>query len=74
MIFFLELFRQCLPKALIKWSALMTPQKAAPWTGIILSLLEYYDIVDQIFTVCWDTTSSNTCVFSEAIVLLCTKS
>jgi hypothetical protein len=34
----------------------------------------YYDIVDQIFAVCWDTTSSNTCVFSGAIVLLCTKS
>ncbi len=70
MTFYLELFRQCL----IKWSALMTPQKAAPWTGFIPSLLEYYDIVDQIFAVCWDTTSSYTCVFSGAIVLLCTKS
>ncbi len=41
MTFYLELFRQGLPKALIK-------------------LLEYYDIVDQIFAVCCGTTSSNT--------------
>ncbi len=41
---------------------------------VILNLLEYYDIVDQIFAVCWDTTSSNTCAFSGVIVLLCTKS
>ncbi len=39
---------------------------------VILNLLEYYDIVDQTFAVCCNTTSSNTSVFSGAIVLLCT--
>ncbi len=48
--------------------------KGSDQADVILSLLEYYDIVDQIFAVCWDTTSSNTCVFSGAIVLPCTKS
>ncbi len=38
----------------------------------LLNLLEQYDIVDQTFAVCCDTTSSNTSVFSGAIVLLCT--
>ncbi len=48
--------------------------KGSDQADVILSLLEYYDIVDQICAVCWDTTSSNTCVFSGAIVLPCTKS
>ena len=37
---------------------------------VILNLLDYYHIVDHIFAVCCDTTSSNTYVFSGAIVLL----
>ncbi len=32
--------------------------KGSDQADVILSLLEYYDIVDQIFAVCWDTTSS----------------
>ena len=48
--------------------------KGSDQTDGILDLLKYYDIVDKIFAVCWDTTSSNTCVFSGAIVLPCTKS
>ncbi len=48
--------------------------KGSDQVDVILSLLEYYDIVDQIFAVCWTTTSSITCVFSGAIVLPCTKS
>ncbi len=39
---------------------------------VILNLLEQYNIVDQTFSVCCDTTSSNTSVFSGEIVLLCT--
>jgi hypothetical protein len=48
--------------------------KGSDQTDGILNLLEYYDKEDQIFAVCWDTTSSNTCIVSGAIVLLCTKS
>ncbi len=33
----------------------------------ILNLLEYCDIVDQVFAVCCDTTSSNTGVYSGAM-------
>jgi hypothetical protein len=46
--------------------------KSSDQADVILNLLEYYDIVDQTFAVCCDTTSSNNCVFSGAIVLLCT--
>ena len=46
--------------------------KGSDQADVILILLEYYDIVDQTFAVCCDTTSSNTSVFSGAIVLLCT--
>jgi hypothetical protein len=46
--------------------------KGCDQADVILNLLEYYDIVDQIFAVCCDTTSSNTGVFSGAIVLLST--
>jgi hypothetical protein len=44
--------------------------KSSDQADVILNLLEYYDIVDQIFAVCCNTTSSNTCVFFGAIVLL----
>ncbi len=57
MTFYLELFRQCLQKA---------------QADVMLNLREYYDSVDQIFAMCCDTTSSNTGVFSGAVVLLCT--
>ncbi len=59
MTFYWEFFRQCLPMALIK---------------LMLSWIcyEQNNIVDQTFAVCCDTTSSNTSVFSGAIVLLCT--
>ncbi len=46
--------------------------KGSNQADVILNLLEQYDIVDQTFAVCCDTTSSNTSVFSGAIVLLCT--
>ena len=46
--------------------------KGCDQADVILNLLEYYNIVDQIFAVCCDTTSSNTGVFSGAIVLLST--
>ncbi len=46
--------------------------KGSDQADVILNLLEYYDIVDQTFAVCSDTTSSNISVFSGAIVLLCT--
>lgn len=46
--------------------------KGSDQADVILNLLQYYDIVDQTFAVCCDTTSSNTSVFSGAIVLLCT--
>jgi hypothetical protein len=44
--------------------------KGTDQADVILNLLEQYNIVDQTF-VCCDTTSSNTNVFSGAIVLLC---
>jgi hypothetical protein len=44
--------------------------KGSDQADVILNLLEYYDIVDHIFAVCCDTISSNTGVFSRAIVLL----
>ena len=46
--------------------------KGSDQADVILNLLEQYDIVDQTFAVCCDTTSSNTGVFSGAVVLLCT--
>jgi hypothetical protein len=46
--------------------------KGSDQADVILNLLEYYNIADQIFAVFCDTTSSNTGVFSGAIVLLCT--
>ena len=51
---------------------LLASSKGCDQADVILNLLEYYDIVDQIFAVCCDTTSSNTGVFSGAIVLLST--
>lgn len=36
----------------------------------ILAMLEYYDIIDQVFAVCCDTTGSNTGEFRGAIVIL----
>ncbi len=44
--------------------------KGSDQADVILNLLEYYDIVDHIFAVCCDIISSNTGVFSRAIVLL----
>ena len=38
--------------------------KGSDQADVILNLLEQYDIVDQTFAVCYDTTSSNTSVFS----------
>jgi hypothetical protein len=44
--------------------------KGCDQAEVILNLLEYYNIVDQIYAVCCDTTSSNTGVFSGAITVL----
>ena len=44
--------------------------KGCDQAEVILSLLEYYDIADQIYAVCCDTTASNTGAFSGAITLL----
>ena len=44
--------------------------KGCDQADVILNLLEYYDIADQIFAVCCDTTSSNTGEWSGAIALL----
>jgi hypothetical protein len=44
--------------------------KGSDQADVILTLLQYYDIVDHIFAVCCYTISSNTGVFSRAIVLL----
>ena len=44
--------------------------KQSDQAEIILKLLEYYEISEQIVAVCTDTTSSNTGVKSGAIVLL----
>jgi hypothetical protein len=41
--------------------------KGSDQADVILNLREYYDIVDQVFAVCCDTTSSNTGVFSGAM-------
>jgi hypothetical protein len=46
--------------------------KGSDQADVTLNLLEQYNIVDQTLAVCCDTTSSNTSVFSGAIVLLCT--
>jgi hypothetical protein len=46
--------------------------KGSDQADVILNLLEQYDVVDQNFAVCCDTTSSNTIVFSGAVVLFCT--
>ena len=53
------------------WSFQAVSSKGSDQADVILNLLEQYDIVDQTFAVCCDTTSSNTSVFSGAIVLLC---
>jgi hypothetical protein len=47
--------------------------KGSDQADVKLNLLVYYDIVDHIFAVCWNTASSYTWVCSGAIVLLCTK-
>ena len=44
--------------------------KGCDQAEVILSLLEYYEIADQIYAVCCDTTASNTAAFSGAIALL----
>jgi hypothetical protein len=44
--------------------------KGSDQADVILNLLENYDIVDQIFAVCCDTTSSNTGVFSGISAIL----
>jgi uncharacterized protein Yka (UPF0111/DUF47 family) len=44
--------------------------KSCDQAELILNLLDYYDTVDQIYAVCCDTTSSNTGVFSGAIIVL----
>ena len=41
--------------------------KGSDQADVILNLREYYDIVDQVFAVCYDTTSSNTGIFSGAM-------
>ena len=41
--------------------------KVSDQADVILNLREYYDIVDQVFAVCCDTTRSNTGVFSGAM-------
>jgi hypothetical protein len=41
--------------------------KGSHQADVILNLREYYEIVDQVFAVCCDTTSSNTGVFSGAM-------
>jgi hypothetical protein len=41
--------------------------KGCDQAEVILNLLEYYNIVDQIYAVCCDTTSSNTGGFSGVI-------
>lgn len=46
--------------------------KGCDQADVILNLLEYYDIVDQIYAVCCDTTASNTGAFSGAIIILST--
>ncbi len=46
--------------------------KGSDQADVIMNLLVDYDIEDQIIAVCCDTTSSNTGVFSGAIVLICT--
>jgi hypothetical protein len=37
---------------------------------VILNLLDYYEVVDQMFAICCDTISSNTGAFSGAISVL----
>ena len=44
--------------------------KGIDQADVILNLLEYYIIVDQIFAICCDTTASNTGVFVGAITIL----
>jgi len=44
--------------------------KGSDQAHVILNLLEYYEVADQIFAVCCDTTSSNTGAFSGAISVL----
>jgi hypothetical protein len=44
--------------------------KGSDQADVILSLLEYSDIVDQIFAVCWDTTSSSSSILWSNCVAL----
>jgi hypothetical protein len=44
--------------------------KGSDQAHVILNLLEYYEVVDQIFAICCDTTSSNTGAFSGALSVL----
>jgi hypothetical protein len=44
--------------------------KGSDQAHVILNLLEYYEVADQIFAICCDTTSSNTGAFSGAITVL----
>lgn len=44
--------------------------KGSDQAHVILNLLEYYEIADQIFAICCDTTSSNTGAFSGAISVM----
>jgi len=44
--------------------------KGSDQAHVILHLLEYYEVADQIFAVCCDTTSSNTGAFSGSISVL----
>ena len=46
--------------------------KGSDQASVILNMLEYYNIVDQIYAVCCDTTASNTGQFAGAIALLTT--
>ena len=44
--------------------------KGIDQADVILILLEYYNIADQIFAICCDTTASNAGVFVGAITIL----
>jgi hypothetical protein len=44
--------------------------KGSDQAHVILDLLYYYEVVDQMFAICYDTTSSNTGAFSGAISVL----
>jgi hypothetical protein len=44
--------------------------KGSDQAYVILNLLYYYEVVDQMFAICCDTTSTNTGAFSGAISVL----